>query len=71
MEPSSNEVSESCVLSSLDTKPELLHQEEDGLVQAFRGGGACDIHQIELQHVKKCEECQEMFLNPAVDFAEG
>ena len=52
------------------TKPELLHQEEDGSVQAFRGE-AYEIHQIKLQHVKICEECQEVFLNPAVDLAEG
>jgi len=48
---------------------ELLCQEEDGLVQAFRRE-TCDVHQIKLQHVKKCEECQEMFLNCTVD-AEG
>lgn len=34
------------------TKPELLRQEEDGLVQAF-WGKAYDIHQIKLQHIKK------------------
>lgn len=50
--------------------PELLCQEEDGSLQAFRGE-AYDIHQIKLQHVKKCKECQEMFLNPEVDLAEG
>lgn len=34
------------------TKPELLCQEEEGSVQAFRGE-AYDTHQIKLQHVKK------------------